>query len=265
MGSPADDPQIDNDEKPQHRLDIPYDYWMGRTPVTNGQFAAFVRDSSYATDAEKDGWAWLWLVEDGQWQKVEGASWRHPLGPDSDLETRGDHPVVSVSFHDARAYCRWLDTGASNALPEGYHFRLPSEAEWEKAARGPDARVWPWGDHFEPTLCNYGGSGSIGVVPVGAHSPDADSVYGLADMAGNIWEWTTTLWGNSRYERSYQYPYRLGDGRDREDADDGYYRIIRGGSFKDGPDALRCACRDLDPPTFSLNNLGLRVTAAPRP
>lgn len=264
MGSPVDDDQIDDDEKPQHTLDIPYDYWMGKTPITNEQFEEFVRATSYQTNAEKEGWAWVWMVKEKSWEEVEGANWRHPLGPNRDLGDLEKHPVVSVNFHDARAYCQWLNMQASTDLPEGYHFRLPSEAEWEKAARGPDGRLWPWGNRFEPAFCNSKEGGSDSVIAVGAYAPQSDSLYGVSDMCGNIWEWTTTLWGNERYVRAFVYPYRLGDGRDNQQADDNFYRIIRGGSFKDNQHTLRSACRDLDPPLFSLNNLGIRVMVAPR-
>ncbi len=263
MGSPVDDDRVDSDEKPQHEFDIPYDYWMGRTPITNGQFASFTRATSFRTSAELDGWAWVWRSRAAHWQRIEGACWRHPSGPSSDLTDREHHPVVSVSFRDARTYCEWLDMQCSGALPDGCRFRLPSEAEWEKAARGTDGRVWPWGNRFEPVLCNFDGSGVDDVEAVGAHAPHADSVYGVSDMAGNVWEWTTTLWGNARDVRSFVYPYRLGDGRDDQDADDTFYRIIRGGSFKDEEHTLRSACRDLDPPFASLNNLGMRVVVAP--
>ena len=264
MGSPVDDDQIDDDEKPQHSLDIPYDYWMAKTPVTNAQFEAFVRATSYQTGAEKDGWAWVWMLKEKRWEKGTGANWRHPLGINTDLNNYGNYPVVSINFHDARAYCEWLNSQASRELPQGYHFRLPGEAEWEKAARGPHGRVWPWGDRFEPGLCNFNESNAEGVIAVGRHAPQSDSFYGVSDMCGNIWEWTTTLWGNERYVRAFVYPYRLDDNRDDPSAGEDYYRIIRGGSFKDDRHTLRSACRDLDPPLSSLNNLGMRVVAGPR-
>ena len=264
MGSSADDDQIDDDEKPQHTLDIPYDYWMGKTPITNEQFGVFVSATSYQTNAEKEGWAWVWMLKEKRWEKVKGANWRHPLGPNSDLGVIDEHPVVSVSFHDALAYCAWLNRRVPTHPLKGYHLRLPSEAEWEKAARGPDGRLWPWGNRFEPAFCNFQESGTDTVIAVGAHAPQSNSFYGISDMCGNVWEWTTTLWGNERNVRAFAYPYRLGDGRDNQHADDSYYRIIRGGSFKDNPHTLRSACRDLDPPFFSLNNLGIRVIAAPR-
>ena len=264
MGSPFDDEQIDNDEKPQHTLEIPYDYWIAKTPITNEQFNAFVKDTSYQTNAEKEGWAWVWMVRENCWEKVYGANWRFPLGPNSDASDLQIHPVVSINFHDALAYCKWLNEQAFIDLPRDYHFRLPSEAEWEKAARGPDGRIWPWGNYFDSAFCNSNENGPDAVIAVGAHAPKSDSFYGVSDMCGNIWEWTTTLWGNERYVRAFVYPYQLDDGRDNQRADDTFYRIIRGGSFKDEGHSLRSACRDLDPPLFSLNNLGMRVAAAPR-
>lgn len=263
MGSPADDDQIDNDEKPRHIVDIPYDYWMAKTPITNKQFAAFVGATSFKTNAEREGWAWVWMVKEKSWKEVDDANWMHPLGLNSDLGDFENYPVVSVNFHDARAYCEWLNMQAFTELPDGYHFRLPGEAEWEKAARGPNGRQWPWGDRFEPLFCNSEEGGSDAVIAVGAHTPQSDSFYGVSDMCGNIWEWTTTLWGKERYVRDFVYPYQFGDGRDNQQEEDKYYRIIRGGSFKDNRHTLRSACRDLDPPLFSLNNLGMRVIAAP--
>lgn len=263
MGSAVDDDHVDNDEKPQHVLDIPYDFWVGTTPVTNDHFESFVRTTSYRTNAERKGRAWVWNGKEQRWEERKGADWRHPLGPESDLDGLEHHPVVSVSFHDARAYCDWLTTNAPPGLPKGYRFRLPSEAEWEKAARGPDGNLWPWGNHFDMGLCNCGEDGPGVVVTAGAHSPLGDSYYGVSDMSGNIWEWTTTLWGTERYVRTFVYPYQLDDGRDNEHADDSFYRIVRGGSFKDDRWTLRSACRDVDLPRFSLNNLGMRVVAAP--
>jgi iron(II)-dependent oxidoreductase len=100
-------------------------------------------------------------------------------------------------------------------------------------------------------------------MPVGVFSPDGDSPYGCADMAGNTWDWTTTLWGPEKDNQQFTYPYIASDGREDQVAGKDYYRIIRGGSFKNNPEALRCACRDLDPVTFALNNLGFRVFITP--
>ncbi len=263
MGSKDDDELAWGDEKPRHVVEIPYDYWAGRFPVSNAQFAEFVRSKSFETRAEREGWGLVWDARDGQWGEREGANWRHPLGADSGITGLEQHPVVQVCWHDALAFCEWLNQNRPGDLPAGYHFRLPGEAEWEKAARGADGRRWPWGNDFDPSRCNSRGSRPVGTTSVRAHSPQGDSPYGVADMSGNIWEWTITLWGEDRDVSAFVYPYHNKDGREEMSASDKFFRIIRGGSFKDDSQGVRCACRDLDPPRWSLNNLGFRVFLAP--
>jgi formylglycine-generating enzyme required for sulfatase activity len=263
MGSKDEDELAWDDEKPQHTLDIPYDYWIARHPVSNAEFGEFVRSTAYETRAEREGWGWVWNTGSGQWGKVEGANWRNPLGSNSSIAAFEEHPVVLVCWYDALAFCAWLNQKHGDSLPHGYHFRLPSEAEWEKAARGVDGHEWPWGNAFDAALCNSRDQGKLCTTPVGAHSPHGDSPYGVADMSGNVWEWTLTLWGADRDMPDYVYPYVGSDGRENQSAGDGDFRIIRGGSFKDDMGGVRCACRDLDPPRYSLNNLGFRVFAAP--
>jgi formylglycine-generating enzyme required for sulfatase activity len=197
------------------------------------------------------------------WGKVQDASWERPLGEEVSAGDLDHHPVVQVCWHDARAYCDWLNQQHIHELPEDCQFRLPSEAEWEKAARGPKGRVYPWGDDFDADLCNSRESGRIHTVQIGTFSPGADSHYGLADMSGNIWEWTITLWGSDKDTSSYTYPYDSLDGREDLIAGDEVYRIIRGGSYKDDKKAVRAACRDLDPPQYALSNLGFRVFVKP--
>ncbi|MBI5054182.1 MAG: SUMF1/EgtB/PvdO family nonheme iron enzyme, partial [Chloroflexi bacterium] len=146
-------------EVPQHIVEIPSAYYIARYPVTNGEFARFVRESGYKSDA-------------------------------ANLE-RPDHPVVNVSWRDAMAYCEWLYTidlaGFQN--PRGLKVRLPTEAEWEKAARGEDGRIYPWGNDFDSSKCNSSVSGIGGTTPVGKYLLQGDSPYGVADMSGNVWEW----------------------------------------------------------------------------
>ncbi|MGD8519212.1 MAG: SUMF1/EgtB/PvdO family nonheme iron enzyme [Anaerolineae bacterium] len=263
MGSSDEDDLAWDDEKPQHTLEVPYDYWIGKLSVSNAQFGQFVHATSFETRAEQEGWCWVWNTRDGQWEKIEGASWQHPLGPSSSIAELEEHPVVQVCWHDALAFCKWCNRERANHLPQGYEFRLPSEAEWEKAARGTDGRRWPWGNDFDAALCNSKAGGKLCTTTVGTHSPQADSIYGAADMSGNVWEWTLTLWGNDRDKPDFVYPYVSKDGREDLRASDGYFRIIRGGSFKDDMRGVRSACRDLDPPFYSLNNLGFRVLVAP--
>lgn len=263
MGSDSDDPLAWEDEKPQHRLTIPYDYWVAKFPVTNACFAEFIQSAAYQTRAEKAGWAWVWQRASGEWEKIEGADWKSPSGDSSKVDRLADHPVVQVSWYDAFAYCQWFQDQYADDLPTGYQLRLPGEAEWEKAARGAAGWQWPWGNDFFEARCNSKESGRLCTTPVGLHSPDGDSADGLVDMSGNVWEWTITLWGEDRNKPEFVYPYHHDDGREDIEAGEACYRIIRGGSFKDDYKGMRCACRDLDPPGYALSNLGFRLIAVP--
>ena len=180
------DKQADDDEMPQHKIHLP-EYRIARFPVTVAQFAAFVEATGHRTTAEERGSACGYTGS--QWEDIQGASWAHPRGPDSDVRQKQDHPVTCVSWLDAQAFCRW----ASSVI--GTEIRLPSEAEWEKAARGTDGRIWPWGNET-PTKdhCNF--AGNVGdTTPVGKY-PKGASPYGVLDMAGNVWEWTASKYVN---------------------------------------------------------------------
>jgi formylglycine-generating enzyme required for sulfatase activity len=223
MGS---DPQKDQDayknEQPQHTPYLP-DYYIARTPVTNAQYLAFVQATGYE--------------QPGHWK-----GGKPPAGKEN-------HPVVYVSWDDAVAYCNWLSEVT------GRDYRLPSEAEWEKAARGTDGRIYPWGD--EPPdegRCNFGGK--VGeTMPVGQYSPQGDSPYGCADMAGNVWEWTRSL------DRGYPYDPRDG----REDLEAGRYglRVLRGGAFYYEARDIRCAYRNWYLSDVRSRGSGFRVLASP--
>ena len=180
-----------DDETPQHTLHLP-EYRIARVPVTVAQFAAFVGATGHKTTAEVQGSAWNWTGS--KWEEIKGADWAHPRGPESDVRAKQDHPVTCVSWHDAVAFCKWAGV------------RLPTEAEWEKAARGTDGRIWPWGNR-EPNsgVCNF--NMTVGdTTPVGRY-PDGKSPYGLLDVAGNVWEWTSSLWGKEVDKPEFGYPY----------------------------------------------------------
>ncbi len=225
------------------RVDLPA-YRIGQLPVTNGEFLAYVRQTGMGV-APEAGWM---LAAVGQVP---------PAGKEN-------LPVVGVSWDEAMAYCRWLSQCTNR------HYRLPTEAEWEKAAswapaastnqpgpQGDDAavraerdsaspRLYPWGNDFDPTRCN-GLPANVGrPTPVGHYSPQGDSAYGCADMAGNVWEWTHTWWGRERAVAEFGDPYRPDDGRERDEPLPGAYRefrIARGGSFRDRPERLTCTTR----------------------
>lgn len=245
MGS---NPLIDQDafanEQPQHRIHLP-EYHIARTPVTIEQFTAFVNATSYQTTAEKQGF--LWIYDGADWKQVQGANWRRPTGQEESLKARDLHPVVGVSWHDSIAFCHWA------------HVRLPSEAEWEKAARGNDGRIYPWGNH-PPTseVCNFGGH--VGdTTPVFAY-PQGASPYGVLDMGGNVREWLNTQWGLYGDLPFYHYPYKSSDGREAETAPDDFCRCMREGYFFSRPRGVRSAYRHANQPYHADNISGFRVT-----
>ena len=204
-------------EQPQHSGELP-DYFIGKYPVTNAEYRAFVRETGHSSPRHWDG--------------------------ESYPDEKGDHPVVNVSWRDATAYCQWLSEKT------GKLYRLPTEAEWEKAARGADGRLYPWGNDWDPARLNSAEGGAGDTTPVGQYSPAGDSPDGAADMAGNVWEWTLSLFKS--------YPYDSGDGREELEGDG--LRVLRGGSFGYNDRwAVRCAARYWDGPDFKDGFVGFRV------
>jgi len=190
----------DDGESPVRRVVVD-GFAMGAHAVTNDDFASFAEDTGHRTDAERLGWSFVFagLLPDGfpdtravaatpWWRQVPGASWRAPEGAGSTLAGRGDHPVVHVSLADARAWCSWAGV------------RLPTEAEWEYAARAGTSTVWPWGDELAPDGKHRANTfqgvfpdvdtaedGWAGTAPVRSFEPNA---FGLWNLVGNVWEWT---------------------------------------------------------------------------
>jgi len=162
-------------------------YRIARTMVTNAQYHAFVRATGHpAPDVDRETWASYGLVH--PFPRTRRHAWTSGAPPAG----RGDHPVVLASVADARAYAAWLSART------GTTWRLPTELEWEKAARGTDGRRFPWGDVFDPARLNSHDRGPFDTVPVGRY-PDGASPFGLLDPAGQVFEWTSTTAGAGRY------------------------------------------------------------------
>jgi formylglycine-generating enzyme required for sulfatase activity len=224
-------------EQPQHTVALPA-FWIGRHAVTVAQFGEFVEAGGYREARYWTSCGWAWREAAG---RHEPDHWH-----DETWTGDGQLPVVGVSWYEAMAYCRWLGEATGRA------FRLPAEAEWEKAARGADARIFPWGDRFDAALCNVRAGGLDRTVPVGRYSPAGDSPYGCAEMAGNVSEWTST-----RYS---PYPCVAGDGRD--DPAGEAERVTRGGSWHSPVLRARTSSRGMNDPFFADNDLGFRCACS---
>jgi formylglycine-generating enzyme required for sulfatase activity len=263
MGAADGDGDADSDEKPQHEVMLGA-FWIDRTEVTNAMFARFVAETSYKTDAEKSGKSWM-LNSLNQWEDSLGVDWRHPRGPGSDLKGLEQHPVVNISWHDAMTYCSWAGR------------RLPTAAEWEKAARGTDGRRYPWGNqrvasnllNFADRNLNVSGAdksvddGYQFTAPVGTY-PMGASPYGAEDMAGNVWEWTSSLWGKNIESPDFGYPYNSADGREDLNAADDVRRVLRGGSWFMDQRGVRATVRSgWYDPASGAGTIGFRCACSP--
>jgi formylglycine-generating enzyme required for sulfatase activity len=262
----GDDRSEYDEEKPQHSVDLAYPYFIARFPVSVAQWHEYVQRS--------------------------GAR------PDHERSTRGraNHPAVFVSWHGARRFCAFLTWEWRKQIPPGFVVELPSEAEWEKAARGgqhiprgfnwaslprliatvtanaPDPtianpfpdRTYPWGHPFDPDKANVeatiAGTSALGCYPSGC------SPYGCEEMSGNVREWTRSIWGKDISKPDCVYPYDPNDRR-REDSTAGedVYRVVRGGSWINPRGSARCACRFGVPPGYQSVNLGFRVVLRSAP
>lgn len=201
----------EGDETPAHEVDLPA-FEIDKFEVTNADFAQFVEATGYQTDAEKEG---------------RSKNWRNAA------KGKDNHPVVYVSWNDAVAYCEWLGK------------RLPTEAEWEKAARGTDKRMYPWGNEWAPAKANVKETGLRGTAVVGSFGAGA-SPYGVEDMAGNVWEWTAD-WYQPYPGSTYRTQY-FGE----------RFKVVRGGGWFEMADAVRTTNRDLTSANAANDDMGFR-------
>jgi toxoflavin biosynthesis protein ToxD len=214
MGSDRQkDAQASADELPQNTVTLGA-YLIAQFPLTVAEYACFVRATKHR--------------EPANWQTQQNE--------------RPDHPVVNISWHDALAYVQWF------AMITGQPYRVPSEAEWEKAARGTDGRIYPWGDQWDKAKANTFDGGPGTTTPIGSY-PQSASPYDALDMAGNVWEWTSSI---------YQpYPYRAT--ADQENVSSHNNRVLRGGSGRSAPQYARAASRLNSIPAIVYINGGVRV------
>jgi formylglycine-generating enzyme required for sulfatase activity len=238
-------------EGPAHRVRVS-PFFMDRHEVTNREFARFVKATHHRTESEKQGWSGVFDPRTKGWVSQKGADWRHPEGPSS--RHRAKEPVVHVSWDDAAAYCAWAGK------------RLPTEAEFERAARGGrEGALYPWGDSYQlkgrfqtnvwqgtfPEK-DRGEDGFPGLAPVGRFPPNP---YGLHDVSGNVWEWTADWFAHDTYGTTPQ------DALDPQGPPSGEEKVIRGGSWLCSDNyctGYRAAARQKTPRDSGLNNLGFR-------
>jgi toxoflavin biosynthesis protein ToxD len=215
----SDNDLFDN-EQPQHVV-ILKPFEISQNPITNSEYFLFTWDTGYRLPR---GWSGIRFADD-----------------------TGNHPVTGVNRVDAEAYIKWLSDRTK------LQYRLPTEAEWERAARGDDGRVYPWGNTFDPWRCNTAESAKRGTTAVGFYSPGGDSLTGCVDMVGNVWEWTSSIF--------MPYPYRPDDGR--EERKPGSKYVIRGGAWYYTRKLARCSAREGMFPEHQSPSIGFRIARTP--
>jgi sulfatase modifying factor 1 len=232
----------EDDERPLHRVYVS-EFFIGRFAVTNDEYARFVEATGHPAPTVRD----LPLIALGEREpQFRGSAAPYAWKGDRPPPGRGGHPVVLVRYDDALAYCRWLSSAIARPA------RLPTEAEWEKAARGGAERSrYPWGNDIDPSRGHFRTNPSTnpGTRPTGTYPPNA---YGLYDVCGNVWEWVADWYSADSYG--------LGDIRDPRGPRTGNMRVVRGGSWvNDDVEMLRCAYRHKVPPDTYSYSIGFRI------
>lgn len=196
----SDNDMFDN-ERPQHTVKVAA-FEIGQSPVTNSEYYHFTADSGFRLPRTWNGFTFP--------------------------EEMGNHPVTGISKLDALAYIKWLNGKT------GQVYRLPTEAEWEFAARGKDGRIFPWGNTFDPWRCNTSENAKKATTPVGSYSPGGDSPFGMVDMVGNVWEWTNSIFGPYPFDPDYNQGLPSNKVR----------FVVRGGAWYYSRKLARCAVRE---------------------
>jgi len=235
----------ENDEKPVHSVTVG-SFYMGKYEVTVAQFRQFINETGYQTDADKDGGSYIWTGS--EWEKHNLVNWNCDAEGHIYLQNEYNHPVIHVSWNDATEYCRWLSRKTSKS------YRLPTDAEWEYAARG--------GNQSRGYM--YSGSNTLGDVawffdnsdskthPVGKKQSNELGIY---DMSGNVWEWCSDWYGSDYYSSS--------PSNNPKGPVEGSYRVLRGGSWYTDPQYCRTANRSYGTPDYRNSNLGFRLFLVP--
>ena len=228
-----DDPEAWPREKPAHEVYLD-EYWMDQTEVTVWMFAEFVRQTEHTSNAEENGYGYIY---DGGWVEVQGAFWQNPFG--SGEVANMTFPVTQVSWSDAQSYCGWAGR------------RLPTEAEWEKAGRGSDLRRYPWGDE-PPSAALLSFERTDGPVTVGSF-PTGVSPFGIFDLAGNVYEWVSD-W----YQEDY---FAVSPDSNPQGPATGQYRLMKGGGWNSSAKQVRITGKDVGEPQQYNSLLGFRCAA----
>jgi formylglycine-generating enzyme required for sulfatase activity len=230
-------------EVPQHEYEIEQPYAISRYPVTNVQYAAFVQAGSYAERR-------YWTESGWSWREEENITGPEEYGTPYNLP---NHPVVGIGWYEAIAFCHWLteELRQRDALSDTQEITLPTEPQWEKAARSGDGRIYPWGSEPDAEKANYDGTG-VGTTSAVGCFPGGASPYGVEELSGNVWEWCRTKWESDYGD--YQNDIAL-EGSAR--------RVVRGGAFDVTEFNVRCAYRGWSSPYDRYNYYGFRVVVSP--
>jgi formylglycine-generating enzyme required for sulfatase activity len=268
----AQDVKVYDDEKPSHSVFVS-EFSIGKFPITNLEYSAFYADQGYEQEEfwSKDGWAWRTGKYDSNVSKMEDKNQREsyerwlkqrtvelrdrPFYWDNPQWNAPNLPVVGVSWFEVEAFCTWL------SRKTGKVYRLPTEAEWEKAARGADNTIWSWGNTWNGEFCNNADKETAEKLnrtsPVGMY-PQGVSGYGALDMLGNVWEWCSDWFDDGLYQKRAEELVK-----DPMGVSSGIYRVLRGGSFDNNRGNARCAYRLGDYPVDFGNLIGFRVCVSP--